>query len=134
MLSIGTAEESRVLGEIASVVGNRFWVGPPRQVYLWSTSNGFAALGQPGNPDTRTPLAGLTAATALTSPSVVVMLDLHPWLGTNSQAPDTQVVRALKDSVRLFRDGSVPRTLILVSPTPRIPSELEALVTVVDYP
>ena len=134
LLSIGTAEESRVLGEIASVVGNRFLVSPPRQVYLWSTSNGFAALGQPGNPDTRTPLAGLTAATALTSPSVVVMLDLHPWLGTNSQAPDTQVVRALKDSVRLFRDGSVPRTLVLISPTPRIPSELEALVTVVDYP
>ena len=69
LLSIGTAEESRVLGEIASVVGNRFLVSPPRQVYLWSTSNGFAALGQPGNPDTRTPLAGLTAATALTRTS-----------------------------------------------------------------
>ncbi len=134
LLSIGTAEESRVLGEIASVLGNRALVSPPRQVYLWSTSNGFAAVGQPGNPDTRTPLAGLTAATALTSPSAVVMLDLHPWLGTNSQPPDTQVVRALKDAVRLFRDGAVPRTLILISPTPRIPSDLESLVTVVEYP
>ncbi|MET3804814.1 ATP-dependent 26S proteasome regulatory subunit [Nakamurella sp. UYEF19] len=134
LLSIGTAEESRVLGEIASVVGDRSQVMPQRQVHLWSTSRGFAALGQPGNPETRTPLAALTAAAALTMPSVVILLDLHPWLGTNNQLPDTQVVRALKDTVELFRVGSVPRTLILVSPTPRIPSDLEALVTVVDYP
>src|SRR5947209_7491725 len=40
LLSIGTAEESRVLGEIAAVVGNRTLVTPARQVYLWSTSNG----------------------------------------------------------------------------------------------
>lgn len=134
LLSIGTAEEARLLGEIAAVAGDRSKVTPQRQVYLWSTSRGFAALGQPGNPETRTPLAALTAAAALTSPSVVVLLDLHPWLGTNSQLPDTQVVRALKDTVELFRVGATPRTLVLVSPTPRIPTDLEALVTVVDYP
>ena len=103
-------------------------------MYLWSTSRGFAALGQPGSPETRTPLAALTAAAALTSPSVVVLLDLHPWLGSSSQLPDTQVVRALKDTVELFRVGATPRTLVLISPTPRIPADLEALVTVVDYP
>ena len=134
LLSIATAEESRVISEIASVVGDRAQLIPQRQVYRWSTSDGFAALGQVGNPETRTPLAALTAATALTTPSVVVMVDLHPWLGTNNQLPDTQVVRALKDAARLFADGNVPRTLILVSPTPRIPSDLEALVTVVDFP
>ncbi len=134
LLSIGTAEESRVLGEIASVLGDRSLVTPPRQVYLWSTSTGFAQLGQSGNPETRTPLAALTAATALTMPSAVLLLDLHPWLGGPNQPPDTQVVRALKDTVRLYREGSVPRTLILISPTPRIPADLQALVTVVDFP
>jgi len=134
LLSIGTAEESRVLAEIATVVGDRTQVVPQRRVYRWTTSDGFAVLGQPGNTDTRTPLAALTAATALTTPSVVVLFDLHPWLGTSSQLPDTQVVRALKDTVRLYAEGSVPRTLILVSPTPRIPSDLEALVTLVDFP
>ncbi|MDQ2738700.1 MAG: ATPase, partial [Actinomycetota bacterium] len=134
LLSIGTAEESRVLAEIATVVGDRTQVVPQRRVYRWTTSDGFAALGQLGNPDTRTPLAALTAAAALTTPSVVVLFDLHPWLGTSSQLPDTQVVRALKDTVRLYAEGSVPRALILVSPTPRIPSDLEALVTLVDFP
>ena len=134
LLSIGTAEEARLLGEIAAVAGDRSKLTPQRQVYLWTTSRGFAALGQPGNPETRTPLAALTAAAALTGPSVVVLLDLHPWLGTNNQLPDTQVVRALKDTVELFRVGTTPRTLVLVSPTPRIPADLEALVTVVDYP
>ncbi len=134
LLSIATAEESRVISEIAAVVGDRTQLVPQRQVYRWSTSDGFAALGQVGNPETRTPLAALAAATALTTPSVVVMVDLHPWLGTGSQLPDTQVVRALKDAARLFADGNVPRTLVLVSPTPRIPPDLEALVTVVDFP
>ena len=68
LLSIQTAEESRALAEIAAVVGNRTQVAPARQVYTWSTANGFAALGQPGNPDTRTPHAALTAAAALTMP------------------------------------------------------------------
>ncbi len=134
LLSIETAEESRVLAELATVLGDRSLVTPPRQVYRWSTSDGFAALGQPGNPDTRTPLAALTAAAALTRPSAVVLLDLHPWLGSASAPPDTQVVRALKDTVRFYADGAVPRSLILVSATPRIPAELAALVTVLDYP
>ncbi len=134
LLSIRTAEESRLLSEIAAVVGNRTQVTPARQVYTWSTANGFAALGQAGNPDTRTPHAALTAAAALSAPSVVVLLDLHPWLGTNASPPDTQLVRALKDTVRFYKDGSVPRTLIMVSPTPRIPADLESLVTVVDFP
>ncbi|MTD14359.1 AAA family ATPase [Nakamurella sp. YIM 132087] len=134
LLSIETAEESRVLSEIARVAGDNRSLKPQRQVYRWTTSEGFAALGQPGNPDTRTPLAALTAAAALTSPAVVVLFDLHPWLGGPNQPPDTQVVRALKDTVRWFTESSVPRTLILVSPTPRIPSDLEALVTVVDFP
>ena len=134
LLSIQTAEESRALAEIAAVVGNRTQVAPARQVYTWSTANGFAALGQPGNPDTRTPHAALTAAAALTMPSVVVLLDLHPWMGSNSTPPDTQLVRALKDTVRFYKDGPVPRTLILISPTPRIPPDLESLVTLVDFP
>ena len=134
LLSIQTAEESRALAEIAAVVGNRTQVAPARQVYTWSTANGFAALGQPGNQDTRTPHAALTAAAALTMPSVVVLLDLHPWMGSSSTPPDTQLVRALKDTVRYYKDGRVPRTMILISPTPRIPPDLESLVTLVDFP
>jgi ATP-dependent 26S proteasome regulatory subunit len=134
LLSIQTAEESRVLAEIAAVVGNRTQVAPARQVYTWSTANGFAALGQPGSADTRTPHAALAAAAALTMPSVVVLLDLHPWMGSDASPPDTQLVRAIKDTVRYYKDGPVPRTLILISPTPRIPPDLESLVTLVDFP
>jgi ATP-dependent 26S proteasome regulatory subunit len=134
LLSIATAEEGRVLGEISAVLGDRGQVSPARQVYTWTTSNGFAALGQPGNPDTRTPHAALTAAMALSAPSALVMFDLHPWLGGSQVPPDTQLVRVLKDTVRFYKDGSVPRTLILVSPLQNIPAELESLVTLLDFP
>ncbi|WP_029136080.1 AAA family ATPase [Nakamurella lactea] len=134
LLSISTAEETRVLGSIAAVVGDGRQVTPQRRVFTWSTSAGFAALGQPGNPDSRTPLAALAAAAALTMPSVVVMFDLHPWLGSNAAPPDTQVVRAIKDLVRFYKDGTVPRTLILISPVQNVPAELESLVTLLDFP
>ncbi|MDQ6656881.1 MAG: AAA family ATPase, partial [Actinomycetota bacterium] len=134
LLSITTAEESRVLSEIAAVLGDRNQVTPPRQVYTWSTSTGLAQLGKPGNPDTRTPHAALIAANALTAPSAVVMLDLHPWLGSAQVPPDTQLMRSLKDTVRFFKDGSVPRTLILVSPLMNMPAELESVVTLLDFP
>ena len=134
LLSIGTAEESRVIGEIARVVGDRSQVIPQREVHVWTTSTGLAAIGRPGNEQTRTPHAALVAANALTAPAVVVMVDLHPWLGASGAPPDTQLVRALKDTVRLFKDGTVPRTLILVSPTPHLPPDLVDLVTVVDFP
>lgn len=134
LLSIGTAEESRVIGEVARIVGDRSQVTPQREVYVWSTSAGFAALGKPGNEQTRTPHAALVAANALTAPAVVIMVDLHPWLGANGAPPDTQLVRAIKDTVRYFSDGAVPRTLVLVSPTPHLPPDLIDLVTVLDFP
>lgn len=134
LLSIRTAEESRALAEIAAVVGARSQVTPPRQVWTWTTTNGLAELGKAGNPDTRTPHAALAAVSTIAAPSVVVMIDLHPWLGSDATPPDTQLVRALKDTVGWFKDSSIPRTLILLSPTPRIPTDLAALVTLVDFP
>lgn len=134
LLSIRTAEESRALAEIAAVVGSRSQLVPPRQVWTWTTTNGLAELGKAGNPDTRTPHAALAAASTIVAPSVVVMIDLHPWLGSDASPPDTQLVRALKDTVGWFKDSSVPRTLVLLSPTPRIPADLADLVTLVDFP
>ena len=134
ILSVQTAEESRVLRDIAGVLGDRSQVLPPRQVHTWSTSQGLAVLGQPGSPETRTPHAALQAAATLSVPSAVVMLDLHPWLGSPNSPPDTQLIRLLKDTVRYYRDGSVPRTLILVSAVSYLPPELQSLVTLVDYP
>ncbi|MBM9475897.1 AAA family ATPase [Nakamurella flavida] len=131
---VQTAEESRVLRDIAGVLGDRSQVLPPRLVHTWSTSQGLAVLGQPGSPDTRTPHAALQVAATLSVPSAVVLLDLHPWLGSPSSPPDTQLIRLLKDTVRYYRDGSVPRTLILVSAVSYLPPELQSLVTLVDYP
>lgn len=62
------------------------------------------------------------------------MIDAHPWLGGGQPLPDTQLVRALKDTARLYQDGTVPRTLVLVSSVATLPAELDALVTHLDYP
>ena len=106
LLSIQTAEESRLLAEIAAVVGNRTQVTPARQVYTWSTANGFAALGQPGNPDTRTPHAALTAAAALTAPERRRAARPAPVARARTRRRRTPSwSAALKDTVRFYKDG-----------------------------
>ena len=68
-------------------------------------------------------------------PSVVVLLDLHPWLGTNASPPDTQLVRALKDTVRFYKDGSGAADADPdLADAARSPPDLESLVTLVDFP
>lgn len=130
ILSITTSEESRVLAEIEVSCAA---LSPAREVYLWSTSSGFGRAGQGGSMDTRTPHAALQAAAKLTAPAVVVLLDVHPWLGSAGAAPDTQLVRALKDVARPGR-GGVPLTLVLVSAVAVLPPELGSSVTLVDFP
>ena len=132
MLYIQTPEESRVLDAIVKAFAGSSV--RRREVYTWSVTNGLAALGDAGSPDTRTPGAALAAAAKLDLASVVVLFDLHPWLGTPNQPADPNLIRQLRDIAQQYRDGSQPRMLILVSPLLRIPPELENTITVVPFP
>ncbi|RIJ77652.1 AAA family ATPase [Nakamurella silvestris] len=134
VLSVQTSEELRLLGDVTAAVAG---LGGPgkRRIFQWSTSVGLTPDVLPGTrTETFTPHAALAAVSGIAGPCVVLMYDLHPWMGSNVQPPDTQLVRALKDLAQSFRDGEAGRTLILVSPTPRIPADLQSVVTILDYP
>ena len=134
ILSIQTSEELRLLGDVTAAV-NALGGSRKRRIFQWSTSIGLTPDVVPGTSvETFTPHAALAAVQGITGACVVIMYDLHPWMGSNVQPPDTQLVRALKDLGQTFRNGDAARTLILVSPTPRIPADLESAVTLVDYP
>ena len=133
LLYIQTSEESRLLDVLARTIGDTRAVRA-RDIWLWTVTNGLAQLGREGRPDTQDPKAALLAAAKVDLPAVVIFLDLHPWLGTANQPADPQLVRQLRDLAQLYRDGSQPRMLVLVSPVLRIPVELETVVTVVDFP
>ncbi|AZI59581.1 AAA family ATPase [Nakamurella antarctica] len=134
LLYIQTSEETRVLAELAALFTSRELIRSPRTVYTWSVTNGFAALGKPGPPETTQPQVALNSARNLDLGSAAIFFDLHPWLGAPNQPADPQLVRQLRDIAQLYRDGSQARTLILVSPLLRLPPELEHVATIVDFP
>jgi SpoVK/Ycf46/Vps4 family AAA+-type ATPase len=117
-------EEQRldaVLEELAEAHG--------KDLLQWSVTKGLRRSGKPRGPQpepTRDPVETLAAIEKLTDPSMVVLKDFHPFLG------DPAVVRALRELGQSLK--STYTTVILLSPTLSIPTELEKEISVLDVP
>ncbi len=110
---IATHEEQRALDLLSEAAGaSRFTT--------WTATHGLD-----GDDATLDPVAAIQAPFSRERP-VRILFDMHPYL------PDAKVVRALRDFARVVR--STGAVLILVSPSPEIPSELDRDTTVIDLP
>jgi AAA+ superfamily predicted ATPase len=110
---VATHEEQRALELISEAVG-------ATRVASWTSTHGLD-----GDPAAITAVAGIEAPFTREQP-VRVMFDIHPYIGR------PEVVRALRDFAKNVRPtGAV---LILVSPVPQIPGELDRDTTVIDLP
>ncbi|WNG32639.1 AAA family ATPase [Archangium minus] len=96
----------------------------------WSISRGLRHLGGTRGPllpeETRNPIDAIAAIEKLSEPALVVLKDFHPYLEEKS------VVRALRELAHSLK--STFTTVILLSPTLAIPTELEKEVSVLDVP
>ena len=118
-------EEQRLDGILADVAQTH-----GKALFNWSITRGLrrqvgprsVAIGE----QTRDPIEAFNAVSRLTEPSLVVMKDLHPHLDTPA------VVRALRELAQDLK--STFTTVILLSPTLHIPTELEKDVSVLDVP
>jgi SpoVK/Ycf46/Vps4 family AAA+-type ATPase len=106
-----------------------------RKIKLWSCTNGFQttdkdgkliSIGDAKDQDPVTALLQLRDDPAAEkNGEIVVMRDLHMFLGTNPKP-----VRLLRDIVTVFKQNR--KTLIIVSPLKKIPPELERDITVIE--
>jgi ATP-dependent 26S proteasome regulatory subunit len=113
IIFVSTHEEQRVLELLSEAVG-------PQRFTTWTSTHGLDSDGTMASP-----IAAIQAPFARDKP-VRILFDIHPFID------DPRVVRALRDFVRTVRaTGAI---LILVSPLPRIPPELDRDVTVIDLP
>ncbi len=103
-----------------------------KAILAWSVTRGFRRLDderlapEDGKESLREPAAALARIEKLPDPSLVVLEDFHPFLS------DPAVVRALRELAHALK--STFTTVLLLSPTLVIPSEIEKEVSVLDVP
>jgi SpoVK/Ycf46/Vps4 family AAA+-type ATPase len=118
-------EEQRLDAITASLAQNH-----GKQLYAWSVTRGLRKLSGaravPPVEGSEDPLVALSAIEKLGEPAVVVLKDLHAFLG------EPRVVRALRELGQALQKTYT--TCILLSPTLNLPVELEKEVTVLDVP
>jgi MoxR-like ATPase len=129
ILYILSSEEARVEQFICEVAQRR-----QKQVFNWSCAAGLSPVGssiqsQKGrNAATKDPLVALDQVIEQVEPAIFIFKDFHPFLSRSNGV----VVRKLKE-IALHLKNSY-KTIVLVSATMEIPSELEKEITVLNFP
>ena len=129
---IETWEEERALAELEAVATDATLIRTPRQLHVWSRTDGLRCGGDVAR-DSTDPVKALNLVLAIDQPAIVVFRDLHSELGHGNQPPNPMVVRRLRDIATWSRTSPAPVTVVLVSPTLEIPTDLEKVVTVLDF-
>ncbi len=131
LLVVETHEDDRAVDEIAAVATDPEF-RTRRAVYDWSGTHGLARRGKEGSQATGPPAAALQQVLDL-KPAVVVFPDLHHALGGTGRPADPNIIRLLRDVASKFRTNAHLGCLIMVSPVSTLPTDLEKVVTIVDF-
>ncbi|WP_242582070.1 AAA family ATPase [Amycolatopsis sp. 195334CR] len=136
LLVVETHEEQRVVREIRAIAEDGSRLRTPRRVHVWSSITGLTPAGGGAPvPETRAASAALERVHSWNEPGVFVFVDLHPSLvSEGGHRPDPEVVRRLRELAATLKTRPVPLTVILVSPSLKVPAELEHDATVIDFP
>ena len=129
IIYIISSEEMRVQNVVVEIAKKR-----QKKVFEWSYSTGIVPAGtsiqshKNRNAATKDPLMALEQVIEQVEPAIFIFKDFHPFLTKNNFA----IVRKLKE-IALHLKNSF-KTIVLISPTMEIPTELEKEVTVLNYP
>jgi adenylate kinase family enzyme len=129
ILYVISSEEMRVQQLVMDIAKKR-----QKKVFEWSYSTGIVPAGtsiqsqKHRNAATKDPLMALDQVIEQVEPAIFIFKDFHPFLTKNNFA----VTRKLKE-IALHLKNSF-KTIILISPTLEIPTELEKEITVLNHP
>ena len=131
ILYIVSWEERRIEDMLRQVAIDR-----RKKLYGWTLTDGIAPLdlvqANPVDPGTRDPLNALDFVARSQEAAIFVLKDFHPYLDSVRGGPDHPVIlRRLRDITNQLKESR--KTLIILSPILRIPTDLEKDVTVLDY-
>ncbi|MCA1825986.1 MAG: AAA family ATPase [Myxococcales bacterium] len=125
LIYLVTWEEQRLDAILQDVAQNH-----GKALLTWSVTRGLRRLSGARtltiSEQSRDPIEALNAISKLTEPSLVVLKDFHPFLDS------PPVVRSMRELAQDLK--STYTTVILLSPSPVIPIELEKEISVLDVP
>ena len=132
---ITTYEEERVTNLIKKIVREPKLVKVPRDVYIWTETNGFV------NEETEKPVPGtITPSKALEfvekcdKDAVFLFYDMHVNFGIKNRSCDYELVRRLRDLVSVLKTSQARKNVFFISPDLVIPDTLQKDITICNFP
>ena len=113
-------EEERVEEAIRRIAQDR-----GKKLFQWTITQGMVQNANTRNDPTREPLAALDAIMDSRDPAIFLLKDFHAFLG------DVTIIRRLRDLTLALKNSF--KTIVILSPTLKLPLELEKEITVVEY-
>lgn len=129
-------EESRVV-EAIDRINNSF--SRHRSLYIWSQASGMRFYGQeifPSKPKVlnNPALDALYQISQIKEDSIFVLCDFHHYMRSSDNNNSYETVRLMRDLLPQLKNGSVSKTIIIVSPTLVIPDEMQKEISIISYP
>lgn len=126
ILYIVSWEERRVENILAEIAKAR-----NKGIFSWSITRGIQNLeagtaAKKAMDNTQDPVAALDYIEKFQKAALFILKDFHPYMN------DARVIRRLRDLTTALKTSY--KTVILVSPYPRVPEELEKEITIIDFP
>jgi ATP-dependent 26S proteasome regulatory subunit len=120
IIYIKSWEEQRVEDALRKIAQER-----GKKIFFWTVTQGMVANPNHRDNATRDPIAALDSVIDSREQALFVLKDYHAFIG------DVTVTRRLRDLTAALKTSY--KTLIILAPTLKLPSELEKEIAVIDY-
>ncbi len=128
-----TWEEDRAIGLIKKIAGSEKLIRVPREVYIWTQTNGFMLDGKKID-GTNSADKAIDFIRDCSKNAVFVMCDFHVYFGVKGRQVDYNVVRRLRDSIGELKTSKFRKNVIFLASELLIPETMQKEITIVDMP
>lgn len=130
---ISTWEEERLLCILEDICSDKDIIRTPRNLFTWKLTEGLSEKRDEIVPNTKDPIQALDFIQNYDLPGLFVLLDFHIFFGYNNQTTNFEVIRRIRDSIKILTESENPKNIIIVAPSIVIPNEIEKDITIVDF-
>ncbi len=130
---ITTWEEERAVSLVKKIASSEKLIRIPRDVYVWTQTNGFVLNGQKID-GTNSPDKAIDFIKECNKNAVFVMCDFHVYFGVKGRQVDYNVVRRLRDNIGNLKTSKYRKNVIFIASELLIPETMQKEITIVDMP